>query len=179
MLATRKHPASAGAFVYGRTRQVRKASSPHAASHKRLPLHAWNIRVHATYPASMRWETCEQIPAMLQDHDAEYDRHNTRGIPRPGAARWHGIVYWGACGHTMLVPYTHSTRYVCHHLRQHYGVRVCQYIPADPIDARVVEAFFQALAPIALDVSAPALAAHAQTHTQRDHAHQQALERLR
>jgi len=179
ILATLKNPAYAGAFVYGRTRQVRKESSPHAASQKRLPIHEWKSRVNDKYPASMSWETFEKIQAMLQDHDAEYDRNKTRGIPRPGAALLHGLVYCGACGHKRLVQYKHSTRDVCNHLRQQYGVRVCQYIPADPIDARVVETFFQALAPIELAVYAQALAAQAQTQKPRDHAHQQALERLR
>jgi DNA invertase Pin-like site-specific DNA recombinase len=156
ILATLKHPAYAGAFVYGRTRQVRKDSSPRDCSQKRLPIHPWKIRVPDTYPAYMSWETFEKIQAMLQDKYAEYDRNNTRGIPRPGAALLHGLVYCGECGHTRLVQYKHSTRYVCHYLRQPYGVPVCQYIPADAIDACVVEAFFQALAPIELDVYARA-----------------------
>jgi hypothetical protein len=45
ILATRKHPAYAGAFVHGRTRQVRQASSSRDASQKRLPIHEWKIRV--------------------------------------------------------------------------------------------------------------------------------------
>ena len=79
----------------------------------------------------------------------------------------------------MLVQYKHSTRYLCNHLRQQYGVPVCQYIPADPIDACVVEAFFQALSPIELDAYARAMAEQHQARRQVDHAHAQALERLR
>src|SRR5919201_3231978 len=154
VIATLKNPAYAGAFVYGRTRQVRKASAPHAASQKRLPIPEWKIRMNDKYPAYISWETFEKIQAMLQDNYAEYDRNKTRGIPRPGAALLHGLVYCGACGHKMLVQYKHSTRYLCNHLRQQYGVPVCQYIPADPIDACVVEAFFQALSPIELDAYA-------------------------
>jgi len=68
---------------------------------------------------------------------------------------------------------------VCHDLRQQYGVPVCQYIPADAVDACVVEAFFQAISPIELDVYARALAAQQQVRQHIDHAHAQALERLR
>jgi len=100
ILATLKNPAYAGVFVYGRTRQLRKASSPCDCSQQRLPIHEWNVRVHDKYPAYMSWETFEQIQAMLQDHDAAYDRNKTRGIPRPGAALLHGLVYCGECGHT-------------------------------------------------------------------------------
>jgi hypothetical protein len=179
MIATLKNPAYAGALVYGRTRPVRQASSLHTASQKRLPIPEWKIRVHDQYPAYISWETFEKIQAMRQDNYADYDRHKTRGIPRPGTALLHGLVYCGACGHKMLVQYKHSTRYLCNHLRQQYGVPVCQYIPADPGDARVVEAFFQAVSPIELDAYARAMADHHQARRQVDHAHAQALERLR
>ena len=178
-LSTLKNPAYGGAFVYGRTRSVRKGSSPLATSQKRLPLEEWKIRVHGKYPAYISWQTFEQIQAMLKDNYAEYDRNQTRGTPRPGAALLHGIVYCGECGHKMVVQYKHSTRYLCNYLRQQYGVPVCQYIPADPIDARVVEAFFQALSPIELDVYAQAVAAQKQTEEKIDRAQAQQLERLR
>jgi hypothetical protein len=138
--------------VSGRTRQGRQASSPQDASQKRLPIHAWNIRIADTYPASMSGETFEQIQAMLHDNDAESDRHKTRGIPRPGAALLPGLVYCGACGHTRLVQDQHSTRSLCTYLRHQYGGPVCQDLPADAVDAYVVEAFSQALAPLELDV---------------------------
>jgi DNA invertase Pin-like site-specific DNA recombinase len=179
IIATLKNPAYAGAFVDGRTRPVRKASAPHAASQQRLPIPEWKIRVNDKYPAYSSWETFEKIQAMLQDNDAEYDRNKTRGIPRPGAALLHGLVSCGECGHKMLVQYKHSTRYLCNHLRQQYGVPVCQYIPADPIDACVVEAFFQAVSPIELDTYARAMAEQHQARRQVDHAHAHTLERLR
>jgi len=64
-------------------------------------------------------------------------------------------------------------------LRQQYRVPVCQYVPADPVDARVVEAFFAALSPVELDVYTQAMAAQRQHTAQRDEAHRQQLERLR
>ncbi len=179
IIATLKNPAYAGAFVYGRTKQMSQDSSQRHTSQKRLPIAQWKIRVNDKYPAYIGWETFEKIQAMLQDNYAEYDRHKTRGIPRPGAALLHGIVYCGECSHKMLVQYKNSTRYLCNHLRQQYGVPVCQYIPADPVDACVVQAFFQALSPLELDVYARTLAAQQQTQRQIDQAHAQALERLR
>ena len=179
LLSTLKNPAYAGAFVYGRTRSVRKGSSPLETSQKQLPLEEWKIRVNNKYPAYISWETFEKIQATLKDNYAEYDRNQTRGIPRPGAALLHGIVYCGECGHKMVVQYKASTRYLCNYLRQQYGVPVCQYIPADPIDACVVEAFFQVLSPIELDVYAQAVAAQKQTEEKIDRAQAQQLERLR
>jgi DNA invertase Pin-like site-specific DNA recombinase len=174
-----KNPAYAGAFVYGKTRSVRKdPASPHTQE-VRLPMDQWKIRVNDVYPAYISWETFEQIQQMLVDNYAAYDRNKSRGVPRDGAALLHGIVYCGECGHKMVVQYKGGTRYLCNYLRQQYHVPVCQYIHADPVDIRVVEAFFQALSPMELDVYADAVAMQQATAQQITLAHRQHLERLR
>src|SRR5205823_2948560 len=174
-----KNPAYAGAFVYGKTRSVRKDPTSPRTQEVRLPMAEWKIRVNDVYPAYITWETFEQIQQMLQDNYAAYDRNKSRGVPRDGAALLHGMVYCGECGHKMVVQYKHGTRYLCNYLRQQYHVPVCQYIHADPVDAQVVEAFFQALSPVELDVYAAAVATQQATAQQITHAHQQHLERLR
>jgi DNA invertase Pin-like site-specific DNA recombinase len=177
ILAILKNPAYAGAFVYGRTRTTRDPSGK--ATTKRLPMDQWRICVKDKYPAYISWETFEKIQAMLKDNYAEYDRNKSRGIPRPGSALLHGIVYCGQCGHKMVVQYKGGTRYLCNYLRQQYRVPVCQNIPGDPIDARVVEAFFQALSPIELDAYERALATQKEADEKIELAHRQQLERLR
>jgi hypothetical protein len=108
----------------------------------------WRICVKDKYPAYISWTTFEQIQTMLANNYAEYANKKTRGIPRPGAALLHGLVYCGACGHKMVVQYKTGNRYLCNYLRQQYQVPVCQRIPADPVDATVVTAFFAALSVI-------------------------------
>src|SRR5881296_1332995 len=174
-----KNPAYAGAFVYGKTRSLRKdPGSPHTQE-VRLPMDQWKIRVNDVYPAYISWETFEHIQDMLADNYAAYDRNKSRGVPRDGAALLHGIVYCGECGHKMVVQYKNGTRYLCNYLRQQYHVPVCQYIHADPVDVQVVEAFFQALSPVELDIYAAAVATQQAMAQQIAHAHQQHLERLR
>jgi len=174
-----KNPAYAGAFVYGKTRSVRKdPTSPHTQE-VRLPMDQWKIRVNDVYPAYIAWETFEQIQDILADNYAAYDRNKSRGVPRDGAALLHGIVYCGACGHKMMIQYKHGTRYLCNALRQQYHVPVCQCIPADAVDQYVVESFFQALSSVELDVYAAAVAAGQATFQQIEQAQQQHLERLR
>jgi DNA invertase Pin-like site-specific DNA recombinase len=179
ILSILKNPAYAGAFVYGRTRTVRTGTGPRQASQKKLPMEQWRIRVNDKYPASITWDTYEQIQALRKDNYAEYDRNKTRGIPRPGAALVHGLVYCGACGHKMVVQYKAGTRYLCNYLRQQYHVPVCQRIPADPVDATVVGAFFTALAPVELDAYQRALVAQQQTEAASERARGQQLQRLR
>ena len=172
-----KNPAYAGAFVYGRTRTTRDPAGK--VSTKRLPIDQWRIRVNDVYPAYIGWETFEHIQTMLEDNYTEYDRNKTRGVPRPGAALLHGLVYCGECGHKMVVQYQGGTRYLCNYLRQQYQVPVCQDIPGDPIDAGVVQAFFQALSPVELDAYARAVAAQQETEERIHQAHRQQIERLR
>ena len=179
ILAILKNPAYAGAFVYGKTRSQRTNVESRHPSQKQLPLEQWRIRINNKYPAYISWETYEQIRQMLQDNYAEYDRNKTRGIPRPGAARLHGLVYCGQCGHKLVVQYKKGTRYLCNALRQQYGVPVCQYIPADPVDAKVIEAFFAALSTVELDAYARVLSVQQKTEAATERACTQQLQRLR
>jgi DNA invertase Pin-like site-specific DNA recombinase len=176
-----RNPAYAGAFVYGKTQMVRNldgkgSSRPHQ---KRREMKQWGVIVKDRYPAYLSWETFERIQSALSDNYAEYDRNRTRGIPRGGAALLHGLMYCGECGHKMVVQYKGSTRYLCNYLRQQRQLPVCQYLPADPIDRQVVEAFFQALSPAELDLYEQAMSARREQRSQVDAARERELQRLR
>ncbi len=172
-----KNPAYAGAFVYGRTRTVRPPGR--RPMQKTLPIDQWRVRVNDKYPAYISWETYKKIQSMLKDNYAQYDHNKSRGIPRPGSALIHGIVYCGECGHKMVVQYKNSTRYICNFLRRQHGCSVCQYIPADPVDKKVVEAFFAALSPVEIDIYSQAIEKKKQSQKQIDRSHAQQVERLR
>ncbi len=176
ILSILKNPAYAGAFVYGRSRTTRTPEGKVII--KRLPPDQWKIVVKDKYAAYIDWPTFEKIQAMLVDNYAEYDRNKSRGIPRPGAALLHGMLYCGECGHKMVVQYKGGTRYLCNYIRQQHHTPVCQNLPGDPIDRAVVDLFFQALAPLELDAYAQAIAAQQATATHIDQAHQQQIQRL-
>jgi DNA invertase Pin-like site-specific DNA recombinase len=178
ILSILKHPAYAGAFTYGRTRTIRTGPGPHQARQQLLSQEKWKICVKDKYPAYISWDTYERIQAMLKENYAEYDRNRTRGVPRPGKALLHGMVACGECGHKMVVQYKTGTRYLCNYLRQQYGVPVCQYIPADPIDDAVVQAFFEALSPVELDAYSQVVQAQRQSDEARDLAQRQQFQRL-
>lgn len=177
ILSILKNPAYAGAFVYGRSRTTRDLRGK--ATTRRLPMEQWKIIVKDKYPAYINWDTFERIQAMLRDNYAEYDRNKSRGVPRPGAVLLHGIMYCGECGHKMVVQYKGGNQYLCNYLRQTQGVPVCQRIPADHIDAQVVQAFFQALSPIELDAYEQTLTAQRETDQKIKQAQALQLKRLR
>jgi Recombinase zinc beta ribbon domain len=116
---------------------------------------------------------------MIRDNHSEYDRNKTRGIPRPGKALLHGLVYCGECGHKMVVQYKGGTQYLCNALRQQHQVPVCQRLPGDPIDDHVVRLFFEALEPAELDLYDRVMASISEEQEQIDRARRQQLERLR
>jgi DNA invertase Pin-like site-specific DNA recombinase len=179
ILSILKNPAYAGAFVYGKTQTIRQEVTGEKTSVRRLPMDQWKIVVKDKYPPYIKWETFEKIQAMLKDNYAEYDRNKSRGVPKEGAALLHGIIYCGECGHKMVVQYKNGTRYLCNYLRQQYRVPVCQYIPASPVDTKVVGAFFEALSVAEIDAYAQALEKQKQIEQEQDLAHQQQLQRLR
>jgi DNA invertase Pin-like site-specific DNA recombinase len=179
VLSILKNPAYAGAFVYGRTRVVPHVNDPHKRVHKSLPIEEWKICLKDKYPAYIDWGTFTQIQAMIRDNYSDYDRNQTRGVPRPGKALLQGIVCCGECGHKIVVQYKGKPRYVCNYLQQKYGVPTCQNLPADTIDAHVVQAFFDVLSPAELDLYDKAVSALRQDDEHMQQARQQQLERLR
>jgi DNA invertase Pin-like site-specific DNA recombinase len=179
ILSVLKNPAYAGAFVYGRTRAVPRASAPHQHVQRPLPMDQWKVCLQDKYPAYIGWGTFERIQALVHDNYSEYDRNKSRGVPRPGKALLHGIVCCGECGHKMVVQYKNGTHYICNYLRQQYRVPVCQNLPADPIDAYVVRSFLDALSAAELDLYGKAVAALHRDSEQVQQAQRQQIERLR
>jgi DNA invertase Pin-like site-specific DNA recombinase/predicted DNA-binding transcriptional regulator AlpA len=176
-----RNPAYAGAFVYGKTRTVRKFDGQGSSrpQQKRREMNEWSVIVKDRYPAYVSWEIFERIQSALSDNYAEYDRNKTRGVPREGDALLHGLMYCGECGHKMVVQYKGSPRYLCNHLRQQRQLPVCQYLPAVPIDEHVVKAFFDALSPAELDLYDQAMSARKDQFSEIDAAHARELQRLR
>ena len=174
-----KNPAYAGAFVYGRTRSCHRHYANGKLVTTRCPRSEWQIVVQGKYPAYLDWDSFERIQAMLRDNYAEYVRNKTRGVPRDGAALLQGIVWCGQCGHKMVVQYKAGNRYVCNHLHATRGEPVCQHLPADPIDAEVVAAFFAAVTPAELEAWAQAHDARRQAEIALDRVQALQVERLR
>lgn len=174
-----KNPAYAGAFVYGRTQSCHARYANGKIITARRPMAEWKIVLKDRYPAYLDWERYERVQTMLSDNHAEYQRNQTRGVPRDGAAVLQGIVWCGRCGHKMGVQYKNGNRYVCNFLARSQGGALCQHLPADPIDARVVEAFFAAVSPAELAAWMHAKDARQQAEEAFDRAEEQQIKRLR
>jgi DNA invertase Pin-like site-specific DNA recombinase len=167
------NPAYAGAFVFGRT-------GPHPARRPgqrgriiRRPLVEWTALHHNVYPAYITWEQFMANQQQLADNASNYQRR-TRGTARQGAALLAGLVVCGHCGRQMRATYKPKPRYVCMALGKSYGGASCLHLEGAAIEAAVVAAFFEALAPAQLDLLDEVLAAQqvAQAQVQRQQAEQ-------
>jgi DNA invertase Pin-like site-specific DNA recombinase len=172
------NPAYAGCYVYGQSRTVPKDAASMQRVRKRLPIEEWKIRIPDRYPAYITWATFETIQGMLHDNHAEYDRDQTRGIPRAGQALLAGLVYCGECGHKLSVRYKEGPRYLCTALHDYCQAPRCQNLPASAIDAYALRCFFDALSPVELDLYEKAVAGLQKDDEQLRQAQQQQLERL-
>lgn len=116
---------------------------------------------------------------MLKDNYAEYQRNQSRGVPREGKALLQGIAYCGECGHKLVVQYKSGTQYLCCFLKNQAKEPQCQRLPADALDDQVVHWFFEALSVAEIDSSARILAEGDRTRDRVLAARRQEVERLR
>lgn len=173
-----RNPAYAGTFVYGRTRFVPRVPGGPKRKHPMTP-EQWQFMVPDKYPAYIDRDAYATIQGILRDNFLEYERRQSRGVPRAGAALLQGIVYCGHCGRKMTVEYQAAARYICNSHKMQLGGTECQRLPMTPIDDGVVEHFWAALAPAELAAFDEALAAFDEQQRQLDRTRQQQLQRLR
>jgi DNA invertase Pin-like site-specific DNA recombinase len=160
-----RNPAYAGAFVFGRHGRAPAAAGGHGTRRVHRPLGTWTQIHRDVYPAYISWETFMANQAQLSDNASSFARR-ARGAPRSGTALLAGLVVCGQCGRQMHVAYRSRPYYVCTAVQKVSGGPGCLHLEGPPIDAAVVAAFFEALAPAELQVLEAVLAAQ-----QADHAH--------
>lgn len=149
-----RHPAYAGAYVYGRRHhhaRLRLPGKPHSGRRFVRDLNAWTVLHRERWPAYIDWSTFERNQEQMA---ANRTRHG--GVPRGGSALLGGLLRCGRCGRRMSVSYTddgHEARYVCGQLATTFGGPRCQSVSARPVDALVAAMMLEALAPSAIEIS--------------------------
>jgi DNA invertase Pin-like site-specific DNA recombinase len=149
-----RHPAYAGAYVYGRRHhdgRLRVPGQPHSGRRFRRDPQTWTVLQQGAYPAYIDWGTFEQNQEQMAANRNRYP-----GIPRGGGALLGGLVACGMCGRRMFTGYNddgHEARYVCNQMAATFGAPRCQSISACPVDEHVSALMLSALAPSAIEVS--------------------------
>src|SRR6201995_168660 len=149
-----RHPAYAGAYVYGRRRMERRCQLPDKPHSGRRFIRApeqWAGLRQDCWPAYIDWETYTRNQEQMA---ANRSKHN--GVPRGGPALLSGLIRCGQCGRRMSVGYPNNgreARYPCCQLATTFGGPRCQSVSAQPVDACVADLILAALAPSAIEVS--------------------------
>ena len=149
-----RHPAYAGAYVYGRRRMDRRCQlpgKPHSGRRFIRSPEQWGVLQQDCWPAYIDWESYTRNQAQMAANRSKHD-----GVPRGGPALLGGLIRCGQCGRRMAVAYHnngHEARYQCSQLATTFGGPRCQSISAPPVDGLVSELILGALAPSAIEVS--------------------------
>ena len=167
------NPAYAGAFVYGRRTGRPDRRPGQRGQLRRKAIADWTVVHQGAYPAYISWETFMANQQRMADNASNFNRR-VRGAPRSGAGLLAGLVVCGHCGRQMRTMYKPHPRYVCNALSGDYGVPMCLHLDGRSIEAEVVAAFFEALAPAELDLLDEVLAGQRtdQERVARQHAEQ-------
>jgi excisionase family DNA binding protein len=176
------NPAYAGAFVFGRSRQLKQLDGAGRVRRRtvELPLEEWSVCLPEHHPGYVSWQeylaTRERLRANVRP------RGEGGGAAREGQALLQGLARCGRCGRRMQVAYSGNggrvVRYACVRGHQlHATERACQSLGGLRVDRAVAEAFLEAVTPAGVRASAGAIEELELQHAERLGGQRLALER--
>jgi hypothetical protein len=177
------NPAYAGAFVYGRRTSdpQRHAPGRRTPATVRRPMEEWQCIIHDAYPAYISWAQFVVNQERLRENARRYNEKTGqgRGAPREGAALLQGLITCGRCGYRMSVAYRPRSRYTCAAMARRFAAARCVHLEGPPIEAFVVQAFFDAIAPAQLATLDEVLAQRQRDHQRLERYHYQQVTQAR
>lgn len=177
------NPAYAGAFVHGRRTNAPQRQFPGRRTPVmvRRPMEEWPCIIQDAYPAYISWPQYLANRARLRDNATHFreSANGARGAPREGAALLQGLATCGFCGRQMNVAYRRRSRYVCTSMRRSYAEPNCAHLDGPSIEAFVVQAFFDAIAPAQLETLDEVLAQRQRERQRLETYHQQQVSQAR
>src|SRR5680860_408738 len=147
------NPRYAGAYFYGRRRQVTDAAGNHRTIVK--PRQEWTTLIPGAHPGYISWEQFETNQATLSANAAARGEDRKAGPAREGPALLQGLVVCGKCGRRMTVRYhrrcnaTLVPDYACQREGIATGTPPCQTTSGAGIDAAVADLVLHSLTPLA------------------------------
>jgi DNA invertase Pin-like site-specific DNA recombinase len=177
---TLTHPAYAGAYVYGRTRDERCLGPDGALRTRRrtLPRDQWEVLIPDHHPGFTDWDTYLANQARIGANIRPQARQPGTGAVREGSALLQGLATCGTCGRKLAVFYRGPAKtvpnYYCQGSAELVDGRGSRHmnVGGQGIDAAVAAAFLAALQPAALGACLHAA-------EQLEHGHDAALDQHR
>lgn len=156
VLRTLHNPRYAGAFVYGRTRQVKTPDG--TTGSETLPRQEWTALIPDAHPGYITWETFEANQKTLASNAQAHGNDRVAGPAREGPALLQGLVVCGQCGRRMTVRY-HQRRgveipdYQCMAEAIQSGAGRCLTVPGGSVDEAIGQLLLDTVTPLALEVA--------------------------
>src|SRR5450432_334825 len=176
------NPAYAGAFVFGRQRQVKRLDEHGEVRVSRVdvPIEEWSVCLPDHHPGYVSWD--EYLATRQRLRSNVTPRGEGGGAAREGSALLQGLVRCGRCGRKMQVAYSGTggkvRRYACTRGRDwHATGKACQTVGGARLEKTVVGAFLEAAAPAGLAATAGAIRELEEQHEQRLAGQRLAVER--
>lgn len=151
-----KNPRYAGAFVFGRRRQIRKDIEG-GMTVKYTTRDQWKSLVLDIHKGYITWQEYEENLQRIADNN--YKVGKIRCPPREGPALLQGIVLCGICGSKMSVRY-HTRRgsllspdYNCYGSQKRFGSKHCQTVQGDMLDKKIVDLVVETISPSSLEIA--------------------------
>ena len=151
------NPRYAGAYCYGRRRQITDIEGRTRTLVK--PRGEWTTLIPGAHPGYISWAQFEANQDRLAANAASHGDDRRAGPPREGPALLQGLVVCGRCGHRMTVSYhtrcdgTPVPDYACQLEGIATGTPPCQSMCGSGIDAAVAALVLDSLTPLAIQTA--------------------------
>jgi hypothetical protein len=158
VLFTLHNPRYAGAYFYGRRKQLTDIDAHTRTVHK--PRDQWTVLIQDAHPGYISFQQYERNRATRRANAAAHSGEERRvGPAREGPALLQGLVVCGKCGKRMTVSY--HTRcngeplpdYHCSREGIATGTPPCQTICGAGVDAAVASLVLEQLTPLAIETA--------------------------
>jgi DNA invertase Pin-like site-specific DNA recombinase len=152
------HPAYAGAYVFGKTRQQRYVGDDGLlrVRRRKLPQGEWEVLIKDHHRGFIDWDTYQANQARIGGNIRPMAHEPGTGAVREGCALLQGLATCGTCGRKLAVYYDGPSKstpgYYCTGTGQLVDGRGTRHLRVGgvAIDAAVTQAFLAALVPAAL-----------------------------
>ena len=150
------NPRYAGAYVYGRRRQRKRADGKH--DYSEVPREEWLVLIPGAHPGYITFDEYEVNQKRLKACSQAYGHDRRKSPPREGPALLQGMVICGICGDRMTIRYQSRSKqlapeYVCQRQSIQNCQSPCQWIPGTSIDQAISDVLLDTVSPMALEVA--------------------------
>ena len=150
------NPRYAGAFAYGRTRQVFRVGRKHNAV--QVKREDWQVLIRDAHAGYIDWEEFERNQATLRQNVAAFAQSSRGSVPREGVGLLQGRVICGICGARMRVRYQEvggklEPYYVCTENPVRRADKSCQSIRGRAVDEAISALLLDSVAPAPIELA--------------------------